>query len=295
MCNINLVDYKLDKSPSSMSVLVTMLSLSHTLLFSSLILKVMSSDLPPGYGLDLGDGKGIQLLRRLRVGGEDCPFYQSTDDMGSTFLYKTSSRWVIKIMNQRNRVQRMTCQGLNINVDGNDRFKTIYSLSDTDTETLPRREGWLDARNGNVETSLEMYKLEECIGYEKVFMRCNNEDECGSWQNTFSTLDDCTEMSQAETETYVKFTLSFESESDSTVSCQSKRIESLDSLDISFEKVQPPSRKNAYVSILGLNCRGGPSRFVDFDDSWNPPPNPNPSTDPPPNTTPKGDKPEYTL
>ena len=43
-----------------MSVLVTMLSLSHTLLFSSLILKVMSSDLPPAYGLDLGDGKGIQ-------------------------------------------------------------------------------------------------------------------------------------------------------------------------------------------------------------------------------------------
>ena len=65
-----------------MSVLVTMLSLSHTLLFSSLILKVMSSDLPPAYGLDLGDGKGIQLLRRLRVGGEDCPFQGGFDGSG---------------------------------------------------------------------------------------------------------------------------------------------------------------------------------------------------------------------
>ena len=80
-----------------MLILLTMFNMNIILLFSSLILKVMSKELPPAFGLNIGKGEGIQLLYRVRKDDTNCRFYQSTDADNSLMMYKDGDIWVIKL------------------------------------------------------------------------------------------------------------------------------------------------------------------------------------------------------
>jgi len=245
------------------------------LLFSSLILKVMSRGLPPAYGLDLYNGGEIQLLYRVKKGGDVCPFYQSTDDGNNLMMYKDGDQWVIKLYLEStrddNQCAQQTCEKMVECVNSKETFTLQYTLN----EERPKMDGWLDATDNNAETTLDLYKLDECTSYRDFYIVGSSTNQKFKMSMDESGIGSCLRtagriiggVGGAKKTIIVSTETIAQGTHGEIFHCAYANIQGLDGVDVIMNKNYDDT--NARVTILGNNCRSAPQRTVSIDEAWN--------------------------
>ena len=262
------ISVTLDKSYTYDNFLLsfTMFTMNKIIIFCSLILKVMSENLPPAFALDIGNGEGIKLLYRVRKDDTNCRFYQSTDADNSLMMYKDGDYWVIKLDSGATRAPPLNninkCNKMVENVNSAERYILQFTLPSTEQ---PTRGGWIDAQDDTrTPTTLDLYKLEECTSYTHV-------RSIGPVSTNFDAgnFEDCIELAaKAVIDRIVddrkKTFLVTTGKRIKPFYCEYAELEGLDGKDVTLESSDDDGER---ITILSHSCHGGisPDKIVRFD------------------------------